>query len=59
MQMVWTTEKETLFIVKNAGLFGTKAGGVYQASQYMACAAAAASHLHVAFTSTGMMCTLF
>ena len=28
--MVWTTEKETLFIVKNAPFFGTKAGGVYQ-----------------------------
>lgn len=31
-QLLWTTEKETLFIVKNAGLFGTKAGEVYQAS---------------------------
>jgi hypothetical protein len=31
MQLLWTTEKETLFIVMNAGLFGTKAGEVYQA----------------------------
>lgn len=30
LQLLWTTEKETLFIVKNAGLFGTKAGEVYQ-----------------------------
>lgn len=29
-KLLWTTEKETLFIVKNAGLFGTKAGEVYQ-----------------------------
>jgi hypothetical protein len=31
-KLLWTTEKETLFIVKNAPVFGTKAGGVYQAS---------------------------
>jgi hypothetical protein len=31
-KLLWTTEKETLFIVKNAPIFGTKAGGVYQAS---------------------------
>lgn len=30
LQLLWTTEKETLFIIKNAGLFGTKAGEVYQ-----------------------------
>jgi hypothetical protein len=29
-RLVWTTEKETLWIIKNAGLFGTKAGEVYQ-----------------------------
>ncbi|GBF91057.1 delta tubulin [Raphidocelis subcapitata] len=29
-RLLWTTEKETLWIVKNAGLFGTKAGEVYQ-----------------------------
>ncbi|WIA17046.1 hypothetical protein OEZ85_013954 [Tetradesmus obliquus] len=29
-KLLWTTEKETLFIVKNAPVFGTKAGGVYQ-----------------------------
>jgi hypothetical protein len=29
-KLVWTTEKETLFILKNAGWFGTKAGEVYQ-----------------------------
>jgi hypothetical protein len=32
VQLLWTTEKETLFIIKNAGLFGTKAGEVYQVS---------------------------
>lgn len=31
-KLLWTTEKETLFIIKNASVFGTKAGGVYQAS---------------------------
>lgn len=31
-KLVWTTEKETLFIIKNAGLFGTKAAEVYQVS---------------------------
>ncbi|KAK9804798.1 hypothetical protein WJX72_006110 [[Myrmecia] bisecta] len=30
-KLLWTTEKETLFILKKAGLFGTKAGEVYQA----------------------------
>ncbi|XP_073526504.1 uncharacterized protein [Phyllobates terribilis] len=29
-RMMWTTEKEQLFIVQNAGLFGTKAGDVLQ-----------------------------
>jgi PAP_fibrillin len=29
-RLVWTTEKETLFILKNAGLFGTNAGEVFQ-----------------------------
>lgn len=29
-ELLWTTEKETLFILKNAGLFGTSAGPVYQ-----------------------------
>jgi PAP_fibrillin len=29
-RMVWTTEKEQLFIIKNAGLFGTEAGDVLQ-----------------------------
>ncbi len=29
-RLLWTTEKETLFILKNAGLFGTVAGEVYQ-----------------------------
>lgn len=29
-RMLWTTEKEQLFIVKNAGLFGTEAGDVLQ-----------------------------
>eukprot|EP00884_Botryococcus_braunii_P020507 jgi/Botrbrau1/713/Bobra.160_2s0036.1 len=29
-KLLWTTEKETLFIVQNAWIFGTKAGGVYQ-----------------------------
>lgn len=29
-RMLWTTEKEQLFIVQNAGLFGTKAGDVLQ-----------------------------
>lgn len=29
-KLLWTTEKETLFIIKNAGLFGTTAGEVYQ-----------------------------
>jgi hypothetical protein len=29
-QLVWTTEKETLFILQNAGLFGTAAGDVLQ-----------------------------
>eukprot|EP00879_Flechtneria_rotunda_P015292 GHRR01015985.1.p1 GENE.GHRR01015985.1~~GHRR01015985.1.p1 ORF type:complete len:181 (+),score=32.10 GHRR01015985.1:202-744(+) len=29
-KLLWTTEKETLFILKNAGFFGTKAGDVYQ-----------------------------
>jgi len=29
-RLVWTTEKETLWIIQNAGLFGTKAGEVYQ-----------------------------
>ncbi|KAL8150155.1 hypothetical protein V2J09_019963 [Rumex salicifolius] len=29
-RMIWTTEKEQLFIVQNAGLFGTKAGDVLQ-----------------------------
>ncbi|KAJ4800234.1 Plastid-lipid associated protein pap [Rhynchospora pubera] len=29
-RMLWTTEKEQLFIIKNAGLFGTKAGDVLQ-----------------------------
>jgi hypothetical protein len=27
---VWTTEKETLWIIQNSGLFGTKAGDVFQ-----------------------------
>jgi hypothetical protein len=31
-RLLWTTEKETLFILKNAGWFGTKAGEVYQVS---------------------------
>jgi hypothetical protein len=34
-KVAWTTEKETLFIVKNAGLFGTKAGGVYQVHLFL------------------------
>lgn len=29
-ELLWTTERETLWILKNAGLFGTTAGGVYQ-----------------------------
>eukprot|EP00873_Tetraselmis_striata_P036818 jgi/Tetstr1/457082/TSEL_043743.t1 len=29
-KLLWTTEKETLFIVEKAGLFGTEAGEVYQ-----------------------------
>eukprot|EP00878_Enallax_costatus_P003582 GHUV01003796.1.p1 GENE.GHUV01003796.1~~GHUV01003796.1.p1 ORF type:complete len:213 (+),score=29.55 GHUV01003796.1:118-756(+) len=29
-KLLWTTEKETLFILKNAPIFGTKAGDVYQ-----------------------------
>lgn len=30
-KLLWTTEKETLWILKNAGIFGTSAGDVYQA----------------------------
>ncbi|KIZ03869.1 putative plastid-lipid-associated protein 11, chloroplastic [Monoraphidium neglectum] len=29
-KLVWTTEKETLWIIQNSGLFGTKAGDVFQ-----------------------------
>ncbi|KAK2974638.1 hypothetical protein RJ640_020520 [Escallonia rubra] len=29
-RLVWTTEKEQLFIIKNAGFFGTRAGDVLQ-----------------------------
>lgn len=29
-RLLWTTEKEQLFIIKNAGFFGTKAGDVLQ-----------------------------
>lgn len=29
-RLLWTTEKETLFILEKAGLFGTAAGEVYQ-----------------------------
>lgn len=29
-RLLWTTEQETLFILKNAGVFGTEAGDVYQ-----------------------------
>eukprot|EP00892_Ulva_mutabilis_P004221 jgi/Ulvmu1/2170/UM013_0014.1 len=29
-KLIWTTEKESLFILEKAGLFGTKAGEVYQ-----------------------------
>ncbi|MEW5311777.1 MAG: hypothetical protein WDW38_003463 [Sanguina aurantia] len=29
-RLVWTSEKETLFILSNAGVFGTEAGEVYQ-----------------------------
>lgn len=29
-KLIWTTEQETLFILEKAGLFGTKAGEVYQ-----------------------------
>lgn len=29
-RLLWTTEKEQLFIIKNASLFGTKAGDVLQ-----------------------------
>lgn len=29
-KLVWTTEKESLWIIKNAGLFRTKAGDVFQ-----------------------------
>ncbi|KAL4458667.1 hypothetical protein ABPG75_013532 [Micractinium tetrahymenae] len=29
-RLLWTTEKETLFILEKAGLFGTQAGDVYQ-----------------------------
>ncbi|KAG2490625.1 hypothetical protein HYH03_011016 [Edaphochlamys debaryana] len=29
-ELVWTTEKETLFILEKAPVFGTRAGGVYQ-----------------------------
>jgi hypothetical protein len=29
-RLLWTTEKEQLFIIKKAGLFGTKAGDVLQ-----------------------------
>ena len=29
-RLLWTTEKETLFILERAGLFGTSAGDVYQ-----------------------------
>lgn len=29
-KLLWTTEKETLFIMKQAPVFGTKAGDVYQ-----------------------------
>ena len=33
-RLVWTTEKETLFILRNAGLFGTtQAGEVFQVSK--------------------------
>jgi hypothetical protein len=46
-KLLWTTEKETLFIMKNAPVFGTKAGGVYQASS-----------LHGYGISTGSHCYL-
>jgi len=29
-RLLWTTERETLFILDRAGLFGTSAGEVYQ-----------------------------
>lgn len=29
-RLLWSTEKETQFIVKNAGIFGTEAGDIYQ-----------------------------
>ena len=29
-KLLWTTEKETQFILKNAGVFGTRAGDVFQ-----------------------------
>lgn len=31
-RLLWTTEKETLFILQRAGVFGTKAGNVWQVS---------------------------
>lgn len=36
-RLLWTTEKETLFILKNASWFGTQAGEVYQVCQWGTC----------------------
>lgn len=33
-KLAWTTEKETLFIINTAWLFGTKAGDVYQVIRF-------------------------
>jgi hypothetical protein len=34
-KLLWTTEKETLFILKNARFFGTNAGNVYQVIRWV------------------------
>ena len=55
-RLLWTTEKETLWILKNAGLFGTAAGDVYQARPQPApgCALPAPCLLHTQAPAAAM-----
>lgn len=55
-KLLWTTEKETLWILKNAGLFGTQGGDVYQVRAAGAHMAAAWQPYHHTLTACGCLC---
>lgn len=49
-ELLWTTEKETLFILERAPLFGTKAGGVYQVIDNGSSSSGSSPHLQNVIT---------